>query len=63
MNLSHNHGGSQDSAAIQLLRHAAHQPIEIDVATGLPKFPAFDKNTNYIDEYWNLYQQNQLILA
>ena len=31
---------------------------EIDHATGLPKMPAYDKNLNYIDEYWNIYLQN-----
>lgn len=56
------HMGSQDAVAIQMLKQANH-PVEIDAATGLPKFPAFDKNTNYIDEYWNLYQQNQQLLA
>lgn len=25
--------------------------------------PAYDKNINYLDEYWNMYQHNQTILA
>lgn len=25
--------------------------------------PAYDKNLNYMDEYWNLYLQNQALLA
>ena len=55
MNLSHNLGlNSQDTAAIQLLKQA-QMPLEIDALTGLPKFPAFDKNINYLDEYWNMY--------
>ncbi len=28
---------------------------EADSVTGLPKMPAFDKNLNYMDEYWNIY--------
>ena len=55
MNLSHNLGlNSQDTAAIQLLKQQ-QVPLEIDTLTGLPKFPAFDKNMNYLDEYWNMY--------
>lgn len=25
--------------------------------------PAYDKNLNYMDEYWNIYLQNQALLS
>jgi hypothetical protein len=34
-----------------------------DPVTGLPKMPAYDKSLNYMDEYWNIYLQNQALLS
>lgn len=36
---------------------------EKDPATGMPKMPEYDVNMNYMDEYWNIYLQNQALLA
>ena len=35
----------------------------MDDMTGMPRLPEYDKNINYIDEYWNIYLQNQSLLA
>ena len=29
--------------------------VEVDCQTGVPRLPLFDKNINYVDEYWNIY--------
>lgn len=37
--------------------------VEIDPVTGMPKMPAYNNSINYMDEYWNMYLQNQALLA
>jgi hypothetical protein len=37
--------------------------FDLDPVTGLPKMPSFDQKLNYMDEYWNIYLQNQALLA
>ncbi|CDW78394.1 zinc c2h2 type family protein [Stylonychia lemnae] len=53
-----------DLTAQALVKNSAFSlQFEVDQVTGLPKIPAYEKTLNYMDEYWNVYLQNQALLA